>query len=137
MIFLKPKKMKVHLNGQSVERAVLELDRAVAQDFDKMCEDIAKRTTLSGNEVAFVLAEVAEQVVENLRLGRATPLGKLGKIVPSISCQAVGSQEELSVDSVKKINLVYKPSIFLKRALKDLQFRIKRTKSDINNSESQ
>ncbi len=137
MIFLKPKTRQVRINGVSSQRAVLELDRAVAQDFDKMCEAIAKRTTLSGNEVAFVLAEVAEQVAENLRLGRTTPLGKLGKIVPSLSCQAASSQEELSVDSVKKMTLVYKPSIFLKRTLKDLQFRVKRTNSDTNNSDSQ
>lgn len=94
--------------------------------FDKMCELIAERTTLSSNEVGFVLGEIKDMIIENASIGRGVDCGPLGVFVPSLSAKAVEDEKDLNLKTVRKINIVFKPSLKIKKAFKDFTIRIKR-----------
>lgn len=93
-------------------------------DFEKMCNMIAERTTISPHEVSFVLAELQEVVVENLQLGRGIELGRLGSLEISLNAKSVKNIDEINLKTVKKVRLIYKPSKQIKKALKNLRFKI-------------
>lgn len=94
--------------------------------FNEVCRLIAHRTTLTEGEVAFVLTEVAQVVVENIEDGRGTELGALGSVEISAETQSKPAAEELTLDTVKRVKLIYKPSLKIKKALKKVRMRIKR-----------
>lgn len=102
----------------------LIITRQPRLDFEKMCNMIAERTTISPHEVSFVLAELQEVVVENLQLGRGIELGRLGSLEPSLNAKSVKNIDEINLKTVKKVRLIYKPSKQIKKALKNLRFKI-------------
>lgn len=126
MLYLIPYSKKSLLNGQEQTLHYLLPAAASALSFKEVCRLIAHRTTLTEGEVAFVLTEVAQVVVENIEDGRGTELGALGKVEISAETQSKPTAEELTLATVKRIKLIFKPSIKIKKALKKVRMRIKR-----------
>ncbi len=117
---------------------VLALPRKNAWDMETVSGLIAGRTTLSKAEVEFVLRELEDVMVEALQLGAGVELGALGKVEPSLSSAAVDTKDDISLENIRKVNLIYKPSKRIKRILKGLNFEINRRKplSDNDNKGS-
>lgn len=126
MLFLKPHSRQQYSHGEHSEVWSLHPMAASALSFKDVCRLIAHRTTLTEGEVAFVLTEVAQVVVENIEDGRGTELGALGKVEISAETQSKPTAEELTLATVKRIKLIFKPSIKIKKALKKVRMRIKR-----------
>lgn len=116
---------KISDKGDLKTMYYLSVLRQERLDFDQMCELIAERTTLSAYEVEFVLSELQDIAIENLRIGRGIELGRLGCIEPSINVMAVENIEDINLKTIKKARLIYKPSKTIKTALKKLKFKIK------------
>lgn len=91
-------------------------------EFDVLSKLIAERTTLTEYEVEFVLSELQTVMIENLQLGRGVRFGS----EPSLKAEAVENEEDLNLSTVKKVNIIYKPSLEIKKALKKLKMRINR-----------
>ena len=70
MIELVGYKKTMSLNGEKKEKVFVKANLPHRMDFEKLCALIAERTTLTDFEVAFVLAEVEQVVIENIELGR-------------------------------------------------------------------
>ena len=117
----------------------LILPRYEAWDMETVSGLIAERTTLSKAEVEFVLRELEDVMVEALELGAGVELGALGKVEPSLSSAAVDTKDDISLENIRKVNLIYKPSKRIKRTLKGLKFEINRRKplSDRDNKGSE
>lgn len=126
MLRLIAKKQMVHENGLSKEKFFLRLYPVRPLEFDDMARLIAERTTLTEHEVQFALGELQDIIVENIRLGRGVKLDKLGSIHPSLSSKAVDSLKEINLSTVKKLRLIYKPSVRIKKALKEVKMSIDR-----------
>lgn len=126
MLYFRPTLYRHNKNGEVVEDYSLKPMAASALSFKDVCRLIAHRTTLTEGEVAFVLTEVAQVVVENIEDGRGTELGALGKVEISAETQSKPTAEELTLATVKRIKLIFKPSIKIKKALKKVRMRIKR-----------
>ena len=117
---------KISDEGDLKTMYYLSVLRQERLDFDQMCELIAERTTLSVYEVEFVLSELQDIAIENLRIGRGIELGRLGCIEPSINVTAVENIEDINLKTIKKARLIYKPSKAIKSALKKLKFKIQK-----------
>lgn len=126
MIQLIPFKRMVNVNGETKEMYALKLNPVHPMDFDVLAKLIAERTTLTEYEVEFVLSELQTVMIENLELGRGVKFGKLGTFEPSLKAEAVENEQELNLSTVKKVNIIYKPSLEIKKALKKLRMRINR-----------
>lgn len=126
MLFLKPHFREHYTHGEHSGVWLLRAMPADRLSFKDVCRLIAHRTTLTEGEVAFVLTEVAQVVVENINDGRGTELGALGSVEISAETQSKPTAEELTLATVKRLKLIYKPSLKIKKALKDIRLRIKR-----------
>lgn len=126
MITLNTSKREVFKNGQVETMHLLQLDKVKNMEFDVMCELIASRTTLSVSEVEFAMSVMSEMVIENMKQGRGTELGKLGRFMPYITVEAKEEESELKIDSLKRFRLVYRPSKQIREEIKYLKFNIKR-----------
>lgn len=126
MIPLLPNEKKVWNKGEFKNVFYLKISPISPLKFDKMCDLIAERTTLSSNEVGFVLGEIKDMIIENASIGRGVDCGPLGVFVPSLSAKAVEDEKDLNLKTVRKINIVFKPSLKIKKAFKDFTMRIKR-----------
>ncbi len=126
MLHLIPYSKKSFVQGREQTLHYLVAMPADRLSFKDVCRLIAHRTTLTEGEVAFVLTEVAQVVVENINDGRGTELGALGSVEISAETQSKPTAEELTLATVKRLKLIYKPSIKIKKALKDIRLRIKR-----------
>lgn len=126
MIQLIPTKRTLNCNGVNKEVYLLKLNPVHPMDFDVLAKLIAERTTLTEYEVEFVLSELQTVMIENLELGRGVKLGRLGTFEPSLKAEAVENEQDLNLSTVKKVNIIYKPSLEIKKALKKLRMRINR-----------
>lgn len=126
MIQLIPTKRILNCNGVNKEVHLLKLNPVYPMEFETLSKLIAERTTLTEYEVEFVLSELQTVMIENLQLGRGVRFGRLGTFEPSLKAQAVENEEDLNLSTVKKVNIIYKPSVEIKKALKKLKMRINR-----------
>lgn len=126
MLYFRPVPNIHSRNGEVINCYTLMPMPADRLSFNEVCRLIAHRTTLTEGEVAFVLTEVAQVVVENIEDGRGTELGALGSVEISAETQSKPAAEELTLDTVKRVKLIYKPSLKIKKALKKVRMRIKR-----------
>ncbi len=126
MVNLHPTPHRHNSNGEVVEDYSLRIRKARALDFDQVCGLIAHRSTLTEGEVEFVLREVVQVIIENIEDGRGTQLGPLGTVDLSLEAESRPTSEELTLSTVKRIKLLFKPSAKIKQALKEVRFRVKR-----------
>lgn len=124
MIQLIPFKRMVNVNGETKQMYALRLNPVQPVEFDVLARLIAQRTTLTEYEVEFVLGELQSVMIENLELGRGVRFGRLGTFEPSLKAEAVEKENDLNLSTVKKMNIIYKPSLEIKKALKNFRFRI-------------
>lgn len=124
MIQLIPFKRMVNVNGETKQMYALRLNSVQPVEFDVLARLIAQRTTLTEYEVEFVLGELQSVMIENLELGRGVRFGRLGTFAPSLKAEAVEKENDLNLSTVKKVNIIYKPSLEIKKALKSFRFRI-------------
>lgn len=124
MIQLIPFKRMVNVNGEAKQMYALRLNPIQPVEFDVLARLIAQRTTLTEYEVEFVLGELQSVMIENLELGRGVRFGRLGTFEPSLKAEAVEKENDLNLSTVKKVNIIYKPSLEIKKALKSFRFRI-------------
>lgn len=124
MIQLIPTKRVLNCNGVNKEVHLLRLNPVQPVEFDVLARLIAQRTTLTEYEVEFVLGELQSVMIENLELGRGVRFGRLGTFEPSLKAEAVEKENDLNLSTVKKVNIIYKPSLEIKKALKSFRFRI-------------
>lgn len=126
MIRLIPCKIRVNNQGKVSDKYCLRLYPVAPLEFDKMCDLVAERTTLTSNEVGFVLGEVRDVIIENIELGRGVDCGPLGIFALSLSAMAVETLKSLTLKTVRKVHIIYKPSLKIKKAFKHLAMRIER-----------
>ena len=128
MIDLIGYKKRMHINGEDKDQYSVRINPKTRMDFEKLCALIAERTTLTDFEVAFVLAEVEQVVIENIQLGRGTEIGRLGSVELAVKANAVDSEEELDKKLVEKTKIIYKPSKGIKEALRIVKYKLVRQK---------
>ncbi|MBO7200004.1 MAG: hypothetical protein J6V54_01265 [Bacteroidales bacterium] len=124
MVRLSIFRKKIAKNGELKPMYYLTFYGAERLNFEKMCDLIAERTTLDSSEVDFVLSVLQDVVIENLQIGRGIELGKLGCLEPSMHATAVEDLKDINLKTIKKSHIIYKPSIEIKKALKNLKYRI-------------
>lgn len=126
MVILESTSVTKKLNEVDKTVHYLKIAKAGSMEFKEMCELIALRTTLTAAEVEFALAEVRTVIIENLRIGRGTQLGPLGSVDISVESESKPTEQELSIKNIRRMKLIFKPSVQIKKALKSVQYRIRR-----------
>ncbi len=126
MVNLYPIDITQILQGKKQTLHYLKIAKMERMDFEQVCKLIAKRSTLTEDEVEFALGEVRTVIIDNLKMGRGTELGPLGSVEISVEAASKPSEEELDQSTIKRMKLIFKPSAKIKQALKNVRYTIKR-----------
>ena len=126
MINLIPYKQILHSNGKKKEAYYLIVDQIEPLGFEELCKLIAERTTLSPNEVEFVVNEIVDVAIENFEIGRGINLGNLGVATPVVEARSVEKEEDLDISTIRGLRFHFLASLKIRKALKEMRMRVKR-----------
>lgn len=126
MINLVPVEKTFYLMGGGKKYYYLEVKQTAPLEFENLCRLIADRSGASPFTVEMVVNEIVDVMIENIEIGRGVRLGNLGTILPVVSSQVADKEEDLSISSVRKLRLLFKPSLRIKKALKEMRMKVKR-----------
>ena len=92
--------------------------------FEELSEMIEKKSTMSRGDVMGVLAEVEVTSCYMLEKGHPVNLGLLGTFYPGIETKSVDSPEKVTSKVIKRLKILFKPSTYLKKRLKNVSFEL-------------
>lgn len=114
----------VNVNGESKVKYVARIQLQPVVGFDQIAELVERKSTMSRGDILGVLAEIETAVLWMVENGHPVKLNLLGSYFPSIEAEAVDSPEEVSAKTIKRFKCIYKPSIYLKKRFKDVDFSL-------------
>ncbi|MCF0235610.1 MAG: HU family DNA-binding protein [Bacteroidaceae bacterium] len=115
---------------------------ATSVDFDRIVADVAARSTMSIGDIAGVLHEMQEVIIQHLKDGNAVRLGILGSFRTSIGSAGAPTAEEVTANLIRRAKVVFTPSPKIKRrmSVSELKFqlydpkRVNALSKDVNNT---
>jgi predicted histone-like DNA-binding protein len=127
MINLIPKEITSNdpVKGE-IKKYYLEMHQAEPLEFESLCQLIADRSGVSPFTVEMVVNEIADVMIENAKIGRGIRIGNLGTILPAVTSQKTDKEEDLDISKIKRIRVLFKPSLRIKKAMKNMRMRVKR-----------
>ena len=117
-------KRKIYFNGEVKEKFMPQMQVEAPVGFEQIAEMIEKKSTMSRGDVMGVLAEVESTACYMLEKGHPVKLGILGTFFPSIETKSVDSPEKVTSRLIKRLKILFKPSTYLKKRLKNVSFEL-------------
>lgn len=88
----------------------------------ELSDDIAGRCTLHVADVTAVLEALSDAITHFVSLGYGVALGRLGSFYSTLRSKSTESEKDFTTNNIKKINLVFVPSVKIKEAMKGVSF---------------
>ncbi|HBN06003.1 MAG TPA: hypothetical protein DD434_09500 [Bacteroidales bacterium] len=118
------KKIKVNINGQTVEKYIADIQEETVLGFEHLAEIIENNSTMSRGDIAGVLLEAENAIATMLLNGHPFNFGAMGTYYPTIQATACDNPEEVTTKTIKRFYALFKPSKFLKDKFKEAVFRL-------------
>jgi predicted histone-like DNA-binding protein len=115
-------KRKITTNGVPQDKYIATMQVEINMNLEKIAEIIEKKSTVSRGDIMGVLSELETTVAWLLENGHPVTLGLLGTFYPSMEVKAVDSPEEVNKSTIEKFKCIFKPSIYLKKRFKEVDF---------------
>lgn len=112
------------------ERYIATLDLGEYIDYDRVLEDMQRRTHLNRGTVSSMLINLSELIIQYLTSGHPVDLGPIGKMKPRISAQSQKTKEEVTTKTITTKSTLYLPSKEIKDAMNAVKF-VKSDSSDV------
>ena len=87
-----------------------------------VAKQITEETTLNRKEAEMAMAQLEKVLISNLLSSNSVQLGDWGSFHLTCNSEGKDTKEELSVRSVKGLNIRFKPGKSLRNALKNASF---------------
>lgn len=117
-------KRTINVGNNPGEKFIARIVKEQAVDLDQIAEEIAGASTMSKADVLGVLQQLQVQMKYHLLRGAAVKLELLGSFTPSLRAKAVASPDEVNVQAIKGVHINFKPSKWLNKEVKDVNFRL-------------
>ena len=88
-------------------------------DFERIAEEIAENSTMSSGDVMGVLRQLEKVIILHILDGTTVKLGALGSFMPTISAKACTSMEEVKASTIRRMWVIFRPSVAFSKRLKD------------------
>lgn len=108
--------------GGGEQKYYASIVRGRKVDLRTFVEEIAEMNTLQTPDVFAVLESFLQMSVRHLSDGRAIDMGQLGSFSPAISSQGEETTGEVDRQSIRKLNINFRPSGLLKERLSIVKF---------------
>lgn len=91
-------------------------------EFEELLNEITDLSTVSIGDTYNVLQSLAHLIRKHLQNGRTLKVGDLGIFYATISSEGKDTEEEVDVNSIRKAQIRFRPSVKLKNAMRYLKF---------------
>jgi len=115
-------KTKIFANSVTKDKYVARMQVETKIDLEKIAEIIEKRSTVSKGDIMAVLSELESTSAWLLEEGHPITLGIFGTFYPTLEATAMDTPEEVTNDTIIKFKTIFKPSKFLKKRFKNIDF---------------
>jgi len=90
--------------------------------FDKMCNLIASRSTVSSADIKGVLDSLNWAMDMELKSGNIVQLGELGNFRLSLSSEGVTTEEEVTAERIRGARIIFSPGAMLRDTRRKVTF---------------
>ena len=118
---------EIHVGQNPGVRFLARIFRNQDINLDTIAEEISSSTTMNYADVLGVLKALEQQISKHVLNGSAVRLGMLGAFVPSLQAKSVLDVDDCTSESIKKVRVLFKPSIKFKNVLSKASFQLKDT----------
>ena len=113
---------KITKNSIPEYRYIAKIQVESKVGFEQLAEIIEKKSTVSRGDILGVLSELEEASFWMLENGHPVTLGLFGTYYPVIEATAVDTPEEVTIKTIKRFKMLFKPSKYLKKRFKEVKF---------------
>jgi predicted histone-like DNA-binding protein len=115
-------KRQINNNGAVVDKYIATMQVGEKIDFERIAEMIEKRSTVSNSDILAVLSELETVMCWVMEEGHPVTLGLLGTFYPSMTAKACDNPKDVTKDTITKFKCIFKPSKYLKKKFKEVEF---------------
>jgi predicted histone-like DNA-binding protein len=112
-------KGKPGVAGGGPKKSYLQIVYDGEATMDDIVKEVEKFSSLSEPDIRGVIIAIENIIQDKLAQGKIVRLERLGTFYPSISSKGETNPSDLSINSIKKVNVNYRPGDRIKKALKD------------------
>ncbi len=124
MVFIKPLERR---NPQDVNAVNKFYAKAISQgviDFERLAYLVSNQCTVRESDCYAVLRALEHNIMDELKQGKVVQLGGLGNLQVGVSSKGALLPEEVSVNSVKKAHMNFRPGAKLRDMLEVMKYKI-------------
>ena len=111
----------VGIGGES--KFYASIVRGARVDFRKLAEQSAELSTVQTADVMAVVETFFRIAIRHLSDGSIIDMGQFGIFTPTLNSNGEESAEKVDVQSIKKLNVNYRPSKLLKKNLSIVDYK--------------
>ncbi|NLD23576.1 MAG: hypothetical protein GX670_05030 [Bacteroidales bacterium] len=119
------KKIKVNINGETVDKYVASMERGEVITIDEVAEMVQDRSSLTRGDLKNSFTQMLDVVIYLVTCGHKVSLGDLGGLLPEINAKACDTPEEVTADTITRFYALFKPSVELTDRLNQVEFHLK------------
>lgn len=119
------KKIKVNVNGETVNKYVASLERGEVITIDKVAEMVQGKSALSRGDLKNSFTQMLDVVIFMITCGHKVSLGDLGSLYPGFNAKACDTPEEVTADTVTRFYALFKPSVEFTKRLSEVEFHLR------------
>lgn len=98
------------------------IKRIQSIDLDYIANELAEKSSVTKGDVMSIVTNLIDLIPKELSMGRTVNLGRLGTFWLNINSDGYETEEEVTPDAVKKVNVRFRPSSTLKELMRRLRF---------------
>jgi predicted histone-like DNA-binding protein len=91
-------------------------------DLEYIANELAEKSAITKGDVMSIITNLIDLIPKELSMGRTVNLGKLGTFWLNINSNGFESEEEVTPEAIKKVNVRFRPSPILKKLMGGLKF---------------
>ena len=119
------KKIKVNVNGETVNKYIASLERGEVITIDKVAEMVQEYSSLSRGDLKNSFTQMLDVVIFMITCGHKVSLGDLGSLYPGFNAKACDTPEEVTADTVTRFYALFKPSVEFTKRMSKVEFHLR------------
>lgn len=119
------KKIKVNINGVTVDKYVAYMHRGEIVTVDKIAEMVENNSALTRGDLISGFYQMLDIAVFMLTTGHRVNLDPLGSLYPGFNAKACDTPEEVTADTITRFYPLFKASPELKSKFSEASFHLR------------
>ncbi|MFA6201063.1 MAG: hypothetical protein WC679_11725 [Bacteroidales bacterium] len=119
------KKIKVNINGETVDKYVASMERGEEFDIEDVAKMVELNSSLTRGDLVSSFYQMLDVAIFMITCGHKVSLGKLGGLLPELNAKACDTPEEVNSDTITRFYALFKPSVEFTERLSQVEFHLR------------